>query len=123
MILLRGLVPELDGAGRIRRNAPPLRIHDREVVACRGDSLRGAAGDLLPEATQERLKKDMEALQEQLQSVVKKLPEWEREHRHQIRELDREVTRYTVSTLIGSLRERHADLEAVVSWLDSAGAT
>ncbi len=72
----------------------------------------------LPEADQQRIKTEMGALQEQLQAVVKKLPEWEREHRHRVRELDREITRFAVSNLIGTLRDRHADVEAIAGWLD-----
>jgi lon-related putative ATP-dependent protease len=72
----------------------------------------------MPEQEQERVKADMEALQERLEAVVKKLPEWERERRHRVRELDREVTRFAVTSLFEALRARYVDLETVTAWLE-----
>jgi lon-related putative ATP-dependent protease len=71
----------------------------------------------LPEPEQERLKRDMDYIQEQLQAVLAQAPRWESERHERIRALDREVTRWAVSHLIGGIATRYEDVPSVVAHL------
>jgi lon-related putative ATP-dependent protease len=71
----------------------------------------------LPKGKQERLKKDMDELQEQLQATLRQVPKWDREQREKLRELNREVTRFAVGHLIDEPRSRYQDLPNVLQHL------
>ncbi len=45
----------------------------------------------LPEEDQKRIQADVEVMQEELQKVLAHAPRWERELRHRLRDLNREV--------------------------------
>ncbi|MBI5165131.1 MAG: AAA family ATPase [Magnetospirillum sp.] len=75
--------------------------------------------DKLPAADQERFKSDMAGLQETLEATIKQVPLWERETRAKVRELDQEVVAYAISHLMEELRDRYADLPAVIAHLDA----
>jgi lon-related putative ATP-dependent protease len=72
----------------------------------------------LPEAEQARRKADIKELQEELEAIVRRIPDWEREHRQALRHLNRDTTTAVVSHLLGELREANADLENVLTYLD-----
>ncbi len=76
----------------------------------------------LPEAEQERLKVDMESVQRELQDTLHKVPKWDKEQREKIRELNREVTRFSVGHLIDALRREYADLGNVLEYFTAAEA-
>lgn len=71
----------------------------------------------LPEAEQERLKADMDRLQEQLQAMLAQAPRWESERHERVRGLDREVTRWAVAHLIAGISARYEDVPPVVAHL------
>jgi lon-related putative ATP-dependent protease len=79
--------------------------------------------DRLPQGEQDRLKAEMEALQEQLQGVLSALPDWEREHRQGLKELQRELTTLAAGRLVDELRSRYADLPEVLAHLDAVQAS
>ncbi len=88
-----------------------------------GEVLPPEGIDRLPQAEQDRLKAEMETLQEQLQGVLSALPDWEREHRQGLKELQRELTTLAVGRLIDELRDRHADLPEVLAHLEAVQAS
>jgi hypothetical protein len=76
-----------------------------------------AAG--LPEVERQRLESEVEALERELQEVLRRMPRWERERAGKVDELNREITEFSVGHLIGDLRERYAEVEAVVEHLEA----
>ncbi|BBK29757.1 putative ATP-dependent protease [Stella humosa] len=73
----------------------------------------------LPQPDQDRLKAAIERFQEELQAIVRRLPDWEREHRELVRQLNRDVTRFAVAHLIEEMRKGFLDLTAVQAFLDA----
>ena len=83
-----------------------------------GEVLEPKEFEKLPEAEQERVKADIEALQEELQAAMEQMPAWSKELRDKLRELNREVTQFAVGHLIQAVRDDFADAPAVVAYLD-----
>jgi len=73
----------------------------------------------LPEEERERLEEKIETFQGELQKVMRQLPTWQREQRDQVQELDQEISRLAVEPPLEELRERYADLEEVVAFLEA----
>lgn len=84
-----------------------------------GEVIRPADFDTLPEAKREEIKTNIEALQAELEAVVRRIPEWEREHRDAMRDLNRETTAAAIGFLIRELRGKYDDLPAVLAYLDA----
>ena len=73
----------------------------------------------LPEADRKRITDEMEELQKELEVIVRQIPDWEREHRDAIRQLNRSVTAQTVSRPLAELRKNYTDLPAIIDYLGS----
>ena len=71
----------------------------------------------LPELVRKKIEADIEELQGRLQDAVRQLPDWERERRRRVRELDREITSLAYSQLLDRLRERYAGLDKVLAYI------
>lgn len=82
-----------------------------------GEVLRPEEFNKLPEAEQERIKKVIEALQAELESVVRRMPDIERRHREAVRSLNHDMTRFAVGHLIEELRRNYQDLPEVIAYL------
>lgn len=72
----------------------------------------------LPEEEQKRVQGEVEALQEQLQRIMRQVPLWQRETREKVRELKHEVASFVVHPLIQDVRSRYADVAEVQAYLD-----
>ncbi len=66
---------------------------------------------------QEQIRATIAELEGELQVVMRQAPQWQREHREQVRALDREVTENAVGHLIEELRHRYQDLPQVLPYL------
>ena len=75
--------------------------------------------DALPEADRKRIEHDLEVAQGELETVMRQVPQWEREHRDALRELNRDTTGFAVASLIGELRTSYSDLPDVLDYLDA----
>jgi len=73
----------------------------------------------LPEEERKRFEQDISKLQEQLQEALHQARQWQREARKKVKELDRQVTMFAVGPRIDELREKYAELPAVVEYLDA----
>lgn len=73
----------------------------------------------LPAETRQELEKSVAELQEKLQQVLLMVPTWQRDIHQKIQELNREMTTFAVSGLIGELREKYASIEEISGFLDS----
>lgn len=71
----------------------------------------------LPESERERIKTDLEALQAELEAIVHRIPDWEREHREAVRQLNRDTTAIVVAHLLQELRTNFSDLPDVLDYL------
>jgi lon-related putative ATP-dependent protease len=71
----------------------------------------------LPAGERERIEAEIEKLQDDLAAVVHGIPEWEREHREAIRQLNRDTTAAVVGHLLQEVRDDFADLSDVVAYL------
>lgn len=73
----------------------------------------------LPEDEQERIKRDGDNLQKEGQKIFQKIPVWERETREKLKDLNRDVTRFTVGPMIEALRKKYEEFSDVLTHLDS----
>ena len=75
--------------------------------------------EAMPEDERSAIQKEIEATQANLETVMRQVPQWEREHRDAIRDLNRETTGFAVGHLIGDLRAGYQEMPAVVAYLDA----
>jgi lon-related putative ATP-dependent protease len=75
--------------------------------------------EALPAPDRERLQHDIEAVQSELEAVMRQVPQWERENREALRELNRETTGAAIALTLDELRSGYADLPAVAEYLDA----
>ncbi len=71
----------------------------------------------LPKAEQERFEGLIARLQEELETVIQEVPKWRREAQRKLRELNRQVTRLAVNSLIEELKGEYAPLPEVLAYL------
>ena len=82
-----------------------------------GEVISPDAFKQLPEADRERIKHDLETFQEELEAIVRRIPEWEREHRDAVRKLNRDTTATAVGHLLDEVRKQYGDLPDVLDYL------
>lgn len=68
----------------------------------------------LPEAERARITRTIETLQSEMERIIRQVPVWAREHREQIRQLNRAVAQYAVTHLMEELRAAFQDVPPVV---------
>ena len=73
----------------------------------------------LPAAEQRQIQVDMEQLQGELEETIRQLPQWGKEHRDRVQQLNREVTMLAVGHVIGELRSRYREFQDVARYLDA----
>ena len=84
----------------------------------RGDKVLGADDfKSLPDEEQEDIKAEIEVFEKELQSLLRKVPVWEKQHRERLRALNQEVARFAVAHLLEDLEKRYADQERVLAHL------
>lgn len=71
----------------------------------------------LPEGDRKRIEDDLKALQEELEDNLRRFPQWERERRDRVRELNRQVTMAAVGSGINGLKARYKDQAAAQAYL------
>jgi lon-related putative ATP-dependent protease len=71
-----------------------------------------------PEEHQEKIKKAVEELEDELQQTMKQVPQWQREHREKLRTLDNDVTSFAVGHLIKGFRGEYENVSDVQRYLD-----
>jgi lon-related putative ATP-dependent protease len=75
--------------------------------------------EALPQAERERIQHDLEEMQGELEAVMQKVPQWEREHREAVRELNRNTTGAAIALMMDELRAGYYDLPEIVQHLDA----
>ncbi len=75
--------------------------------------------EALPEAERERIQKEIEGVQSQLEAVMQQVPQWERDHREAVRALNQETTGAAIALMMDELRSGYRDLPDVRDYLDA----
>ena len=84
-----------------------------------GEVIKPEAYEKLGQAERERIEADIQALQKELQDVIKQLPRWESERRRAIRELQAEITAIGISASMEAVLEAFKDLPEVLEYLEA----
>ena len=84
-----------------------------------GDVISPEEFQQLDEAEREQIQEKVAALQKELQQIMSQVPQWSRQIREKLKELNQEVVTFTVTPLINELREKYAAFEAVGSYLQA----
>lgn len=87
--------------------------------APKGEVLSPEEFRALPDEHRRRLQSDIEALQSELEETVRQFPEWDKERRDRLRDLNREVTSVAVSRSIAPLRHAYGEFPAIMSHLEA----
>jgi lon-related putative ATP-dependent protease len=73
----------------------------------------------LPQERREEIESQIENLQSRLQKIIRQVPQWVREGRSRVKELNEEVATFSVTPLFKELREKYSDLPAVLEYLSA----
>jgi AAA domain len=71
----------------------------------------------LPPEEQERVQAGVSVLQEELQKSLGQMPQWDRERRTKVKDLEQEVGRAALGHLVEELRRQYLELPEVVEYL------
>jgi lon-related putative ATP-dependent protease len=85
----------------------------------RGKLLGPEEFEKLPDKDKEEVRKNIESLQAELEELIRKGPRWEKERRERIRELNEQVTGFTVGHPIDELKGDFSALPAVCEHLEA----
>ena len=71
-----------------------------------------------PDETQEKVRADIAELEKELQEILKKAPQWERERRERLRHLNQELVSHAVGQFIEELSKDYDDLPEVMDYIE-----
>jgi predicted ATP-dependent protease len=72
-----------------------------------------------PEATKKQVQEDIQALEKELERVVRQVPQWEKERRDEIRRLGHEVAKIAVGQTVDEAKKALNDLPKVLEYLEA----
>ncbi len=75
-----------------------------------------------PDDMQEKVRGDISELEKELQEILKKVPQWDRERRELLRSLNQEVVSHAVGQFIEELSKDYGDLPDVIDYIDQVRA-
>ena len=73
----------------------------------------------LPETERLRIQQIVLELQQELRELLENVPQWRRETRKRLRELNREATRFAINHTLASVKQRYADLPDLAAYLNA----
>jgi len=73
----------------------------------------------LPVAERESIQHEMEAIQGELEEIVRQVPQWEREHRDAVQALNRETAGFAIAHLMEELRRTYSELADAAPYFDA----
>lgn len=88
----------------------------------KGEVISPEAFRQLPEETQAATRSDIAELEKELQEILKKVPQWDRERREQLRVLNQEVVSHAVGQFIEDLGGDYGDLPEVLDYVEQVRA-
>ena len=72
----------------------------------------------LPEEDKRRYEASIAEFQKRLESILNRIPQWQRERNERVKQLNRETMLATVEQMINELRSTYSDLPEVIKYLD-----
>ena len=75
----------------------------------------------LDEEKRARFEEITSVLQEKLELIIRQFHQWKRDARKQMRDLNRDVAKSVVDTLINELKKEYSDIPGVVDYIDALG--
>ena len=75
-----------------------------------------------PDDVQEKVRSDISELEKELQEILQKLPQWDRERREQVRGLNQEVVSHAVGQFIEEFGKDYGDLPDVIDYIEQVRA-
>jgi lon-related putative ATP-dependent protease len=82
-----------------------------------GKVLAPDAFEALPQGERERIQREIEAIQADLEATMRQVPQWEREHRDAVRELNRATSGFAIAHLMEEVRIAYRDLPDIGKYL------
>ncbi len=73
----------------------------------------------LPAAERDSIQREIEAIQAELETIMRQVPQWEREHRDAVQALNRETAGFAIAHLMEELRRAHSELPDVAPYFDA----
>jgi lon-related putative ATP-dependent protease len=73
----------------------------------------------LPDEQRTQIESRIETLQERLQKIIRQVPQWVRQSRSKVKELNEEVAGFAIAPLFDELKEKYASLPAVLAHLEA----
>ncbi|MGD2050131.1 MAG: ATP-binding protein, partial [Chloroflexota bacterium] len=73
----------------------------------------------LSQERREEIESQIENLQTRLQKIIRQVPQWVREGRSRVKELNEEVATFSVTPLFEELREKYSELPDVLEYLNT----
>jgi lon-related putative ATP-dependent protease len=68
----------------------------------------------LSEEDRDRIKEKIEAIQEDLQKILQQVPNWQRDAKDEIKDLNKEMANFAIGGLINELKEKYQDFAKIV---------
>ena len=106
--------------GTSASSAPPRAL--ALAPTAKGEVVSPEAFRQLPEETQAATRSDIAELEKELQEILKKVPQWDRERREQLRVLNQEVVSHAVGQFIEDLGGDYGDLPEVLDYVEQVRA-
>ncbi|MBD3177029.1 MAG: AAA family ATPase [Armatimonadia bacterium] len=73
----------------------------------------------MPEEDQERLRSNVQEIQDDMQEILRQVPRWQREMQDQLKELNHEMAQLAIGGLFDELRGTYAEFDPILQHLDA----
>ncbi len=84
-----------------------------------GDVLGPDDFEKLTREEQKRIEDAVASLQEKLREIIEQVPQWRKDARDKIRELNREAARFAIAHLIAKIKKEYPDLPELLDYFDA----
>ena len=75
-----------------------------------------------PEAKRHEIQAAIEALEKELEHVIRHIPQWERQRRDEVRQLGRDTAKYSVDQLIDETKDAFSDIPRIIKHIEAVQA-
>lgn len=87
-----------------------------------GEAMTPDQFQAIPEDERKQIESKMEELQNELQKLLQQVPQFQREIRERLKELNRGIIDYAVGGLIDDMKKKYEDIPEIASYLDEVKA-
>ncbi|MFW2372986.1 MAG: Lon protease family protein [Gammaproteobacteria bacterium] len=84
-----------------------------------GEILTPENFDKLTEQEQDKIKNDINHIEEELKNIIHLLPVWQKERRDKLKQLNREFSKLTVDQFVDSVKSSYQDLPEVIKYINT----